>query len=354
MARTLTIGSHTISDDSPAYVIAEIGHNHQGSVDLCKQLIRAAAKCGASAVKLQKRHNRTLYTKAAFDAPYHGDNAFGRTYGEHREALEFGTLDYADLQGYSGLQSVHFLSTAFDHESADLLAELAVPAIKMASGDITNTPLLGHVASLGIPMIVSTGTANLTDVDRAANVIGRHHQNFALLQCTAEYPVPADHLNLRVIETYRECFPGTVVGLSYHDCRPLPAVLAYALGARIIEAHFTLSHAMRGSDHLFSMEPLQLLDLVENLKASRGQLGTGEKHRLPGEEAAIQKMGKSVVLRTPPAEGQPLTIDHLECRSPGGGIPPYRMGELVGRVLPAGVAPGQAIPLDVLAHAQST
>src|SRR6266480_5327724 len=155
--RRLTIDGREIRDDRPCYVIAEVGHNHQGEIETAKRLIDAAKECGADAVKLQKRANRSLYTREFYEQPYDNEFSFGRTYGEHREALELSPDDYRELQAHAREVGITCFAAAFDFESADLLAELDVPAFKFASGDIRNTPLLRHVARFGKPMILSTG-----------------------------------------------------------------------------------------------------------------------------------------------------------------------------------------------------
>src|SRR5436190_24230345 len=165
-ARTMRIGQHEIGDHTPCYVIAEIGHNHQGSVEKAREMFREAKLAGAHAVKLQKRDNRCLYTRAAYNKPYDNENSFGSTYGEHREFLEFGLKEYRELQAYAAELGVDFFSTAFDQASADFLHALNVPAYKIASGDLKSVPLLRHVASFGKPIVVSTGGALLDDVQR--------------------------------------------------------------------------------------------------------------------------------------------------------------------------------------------
>src|SRR4026209_2601614 len=165
--RQLIIANRVINDDSEAYVIAEIGHNQQRSLKTAKELFRAAAECGVAAAKLQKRDNRSLYTRAMYDKPYENENSFGATDGEPREALEFGKTEYEELQGAADRLGIAFFSTAFDMKSADFLAERAAQPYKIASGDRRNTPLLRHVGKLGKPMIVSTGGGTLDDVQRA-------------------------------------------------------------------------------------------------------------------------------------------------------------------------------------------
>ena len=167
MPRELTIDGFRIADDTDCWVIAEIGHNHQGSIEQCKELFAEAVRCGANAVKLQKRDNKGLYTREFFNRPYENENSYGPTYGLHREALEFGRSEYEELKAYAAELGVTFFATAFDFKSVELLADLDMPAYKIASGDLTNTPLLKVVAEIGKPIVLSTGGGTLADVRRA-------------------------------------------------------------------------------------------------------------------------------------------------------------------------------------------
>src|SRR6266568_5268204 len=185
--RRLTVDGVDIHDDAPCYVVAEIGQNHQGDVEKAKQLIHSAHEWGANAVKLQKRSNRTLYTREFYEQPYDNEFSFGQTYGEHREALELGPDEYAELRAHASRVGITLFATAFDFESADFLAELGVPAFKLASGDIRNTPLLRHAAQFGKPMIISTGGADMSDVERAVDVVLPINEQVCVLQCTAAY-----------------------------------------------------------------------------------------------------------------------------------------------------------------------
>ena len=240
--RQLVIDGRRIADDGDCFVIAEIGHNHQGSVERAEELFALAKHCGVDAVKLQKRDNRRLFTRALYDSPYDNENSFGATYGEHREALELDRDAYAELQACARELGLVFFATAFDEASADLLEELDLPAYKIASGDLRNTPLLRHVASFGKPLIVSTGGATLEDVDRAVETVTAINPQLCLLQCTAAYPAAVEELELGVITTYRERYPELVIGLSDHQDGIAMAPVAYMLGARVIEKHFTSSH----------------------------------------------------------------------------------------------------------------
>jgi sialic acid synthase len=345
---TLKIGTHEIGDDRPCYVIAEIGHNHQGSLEKARELFLQAKLAGAHAVKLQKRDNRGLYTRAAYDKPYDNENSFGATYGEHREFLEFGRREYTELQAYARELGVDFFSTAFDVASADFLEGLGVPAYKIASGDLKSTPLLKHVARFGKPMIVSTGGAHIDDVQRAYETIMPINSQLAILQCTAGYPAAFEELDLRVIATYRERFPGAVIGFSSHDNGIAMPVAAYMLGARIVEKHFTLNRAMKGTDHAFSLEPAGLRKLVRDLERTFKATGNGVKKIYDSERAPIIKMGKSLVVAHDLPAGHTLRPEDIVMKSPGGGIPPYELEGVIGRVTLKAVYEDDVLSYDVL------
>jgi sialic acid synthase len=347
--RELIVDGVRIADETDAWVIAEIGHNHQGSLENAKELFAEAARCGANAVKLQKRDNRSLYTREFFNKPYENENSYGPTYGLHREALEFGRAEYLELQAHAAEHGVTFFATAFDFESAELLAELDIPAYKVASGDLTNTPLLRFVAEIGKPMIVSTGGGTLDDVRRAYECVAEINPQVALLQCTAGYPAEWGELELRVIETYRSLFPEAVVGYSGHDNGIAMPVAAYVLGARIVEKHFTLNRAMKGTDHRFSLEPIGLRKLVRDLRRTRVALGDGAKLPHASEADPIMKMGKKIVAaRTLPA-GHVLQREDLALKSPAdGGLPPYELDAVIGRTLRHPVAEDAAFTFDDL------
>jgi N-acetylneuraminate synthase/sialic acid synthase len=332
LAGTLKIGTREIGEDAPCYVIAEIGHNHQGSVEKARELFREAKLAGADAVKLQKRDNRGLYTRAAYDRPYDNENSFGATYGEHREFLEFGLSQYRELQAYARELGIDFFATAFDIASADFIESLDMPAFKIASGDVKSTPLLEHVARFGKPMIVSTGGALIEDVQRAYDTIMAINPQLSLLQCTAGYPAAFEELDLRVISEYRERFPRAVIGFSGHDSGIAMPLAAYVLGARIVEKHFTLNRAMKGTDHAFSLEPVGLRKMVRDLQRTHKALGDGCKKVYESERAPIVKMGKSLVLARDVPAGHTLTASDILMKSPGGGIAPYDLSKVLGRV----------------------
>ena len=346
--RKLVIAGREIEDDTDCYVIAEIGHNHQGSIETCKELFDEAKGCGADAVKLQKRDNRSLFTREFFDKPYENENSFGLTYGEHREALEFGKADYRELQAYADEIGIAFFATAFDHRSADFLADLDMPAYKMASGDLKNVPLLRYVAEIGKPMVISTGASRFEDVERAVEAVLDINPQVAILQCTAGYPASWDELDLNVINTYRDVFPHQVIGLSSHDNGIAMPVAAYVLGARIVEKHFTLNRVMKGTDHRFSLEPQGLRKMVRDLRRVRKALGDGTKRMYESEVEPSVKMSKKLVAARDLPAGHRLEPGDIALKSPGDGLPAYELDHVVGAVLREPVAADGTLTLELL------
>jgi len=351
--RKLTIDGKVIQDDGDCYVIAEIGHNHQGKLETAKEMFKAAKECGADAVKLQKRNNRELFTKAGYEKPYDNPNSYGDTYGEHREFLEFGGIEYKELMDYADEIGVTFFSTAFDFSSADFLAKLDMPAFKIASGDLKNIPLLTHIAGFQKPMILSTGGGTMEDVNRAYDAIMPINQLLCILQCTAGYPADFDQLNLSVITTFRERFPNLTIGLSSHDNGIAMAVAAYMLGARVIEKHFTLNHTWKGTDHAFSLEPIGFRKMVRDLERVKVAIGDGVKQTYESEKKPIIKMGKKLVAARGLPAGYTIRREDIALKSPGDGLPPYEMDKVIGRVTRQELNEDDDITYEVLNGAEN-
>lgn len=349
MRRELVIDGTRIDDDGRCYVIAEIGHNHQGSVEKAREMFQAAKDCGVNAVKLQKRDNRTLFTREMYMSPYENENSFGSTYGAHREALEFGRDEYLELKRYAAELGLTMFATAFDFRSADFLAEIDMPAFKIASGDLKNTPLLKYVAKIGKPMIVSTGGGTIEDVQRAYFTVMSLNSQLCILQCTASYPVEPENMNLRVITAYRERFPDIVIGLSDHQNGIAMAEVAYVLGARVIEKHFTLNRASKGTDHAFSLEPVGMRKMVRDLLRTRAALGDGVKRVLPEEAKPLFKMGKKLVASRALPAGHILTLEDVALKSPNDGLPPYELENVLDKVLRRPLLEDEALAFEDLA-----
>lgn len=286
--RELFIGDRRISDADPCYVIAEIGGNHGGNVDVAAEMITAAANCGADAVKFQIRDNESLYVLSLLQAPYQNENSYGDTYGAHRAALELAPRSLSTLRNAAGTAGIQCFATAFDERSADRCAELNYPAIKLASGSLTDLALIRYVSRMGKPVLLSTGGGTMADIEDAVDVL--NDCPHAILHCTAAYPLKPEEANLRCILTLRERYPQTVIGFSSHSPGIAFSLIAYAFGARIIEMHFTLNRASKGTDHAFSLEPKGLSTLVDDLAKVRRAMGDGIKRYYPSELGPVSKM----------------------------------------------------------------
>lgn len=348
MSREMTIAGVRVADDTDVFVIAEIGHNHQGDIDICKQMFDAAKQAGASAVKLQKRQNKSMFTKAAYEETYNSENAYAETYGEHREFLEFDQDQYMELKAYAEEIGIIFFSTAFDFESADFLQEIDLPCFKIASGDLINTPLLKYVAEMGKPMIISTGGSLMEDVQRAYDTIMPINQQLCIMQCTAGYPPAWEELDIGVIGTYREAFPEAVIGFSSHDNGISMPVAAYPLGMRMVEKHFTLNRAWKGTDQAFSLEPPGMRRLVRDLQRVRIAMGDGVKRKYDSEAKPLYKMAKKIVFRHDLPKGHVLSEEDLAFKVPNDGLPPYRAHEFIGKTLRDAVVSDQNLSEDIV------
>ncbi len=351
--RKMMVDTYTIDDDNDCYVIAEIGHNHQGRLEKAKEMFLRAKECGVNAVKLQKRDNRALFTRALYEMPYSSENSFGATYGAHREALELSHDEFVELKRYAAELNLTMFATTFDFASADFLANLDMPAYKIASGDLTNTPLLRHVAQIGKPMFVSTGGGSVEDVQRLYDTVMPLNQQLCLMQCTASYPAQAGDMNLRVISAFRERFPEVVIGLSDHQSGIAMAMVGYTLGAQVIEKHFTLDRTAKGTDHAFSLEPVGMRKLVRDLHRARLALGEGVKKQLPSEQAPLYKMAKKLVAARNLGAGHVLTREDIAIKSPNDGLPPYEIDNVVGTVTLCDLQEDENISFDALGDRQA-
>jgi sialic acid synthase len=350
--RELVVDGVVINDDSDVFTIAEIGHNHQGDMDTCKAMFRAAKECGCTSVKLQKRDNRALYTQAMYDEAYNSENAYAPTYGAHREMLEFNEGQYAELLAFAKELGLVFFSTAFDIPSADLLERVGIPCYKIASGDLTNLPLIKHVASFGKPMFISTGGGTMEDVQRMYDAIAPINDQFCILQCTSGYPPAFEELNIRVIDTYRNAFPNTVIGFSSHDNGIAMPLLGYMLGARVLEKHFTLNRAWKGTDQAFSLEPAGMRRVVRDLQRAKIALGDGVKRSYASEAKPLMKMQKKIVAARDLPAGRVLTEADLTFKSPADeGLRPFEVDNLIGKKLTQALMRDQALTYEAVGKA---
>jgi N-acetylneuraminate synthase len=347
--RPLEAAGRPIGPGRPCFLIAEAGVNHNGSLDLALRLVDAAADAEADAVKFQTFRAERLATRAAPKADYQ----LRRTGTEESQLemlrrLELSAEAHRRLADHCRWRRLHFLSTPFDEESADLLAGLGVPLFKVPSGEITNLPLLAHVAAKGVGMIVSTGMACLGEVEAAVRTVRAHGDPaLALLHCVSDYPADPADCNLRAMLTLQTAF-GVPVGFSDHTRGAEVALAAVALGACILEKHFTLDRALPGPDHQASLEPGELADLVRGVRTVESALGHGRKEPTPAEARTAAVARKSLVASRDLRAGTVLTPEMITARRPGTGLSPALRDHLAGRRLRTDLEEGTVFTLEML------
>ena len=328
----LQLGNKNVGDGHPAFIIAEIGINHQGDVSIAKNLIQKAKECGADAVKLQKRSISRILTKSGLEMAYDNRNSFGKTYGEHKIALELSEADYHELNTYCKKMDIIFCASGWDEESIDFLDEMGIPFFKMASADLTNFPLLVHTAKKNKPMILSTGMADMKMVQAAYSQVNQINNQIAILQCTSTYPSAFSEVHLNVLQTFMKEFPDTVIGYSGHEQGIAIPPAAVALGAKIIERHFTLDRTMKGGDHAASLEPQGYAKMVRDIRHIEKTMGSTEKKIQESEAPVFRKLAKSIVSAVDINSGDSITADMLTTKGPGTGISPMRLNDLIGKI----------------------
>ena len=340
---TLQLGNKNVGDGHPAFIVAEIGINHQGDVNIARDLIQKAKECGADAVKFQKRSLTRILTKAGLDMAYDNRNSFGKTYGEHKKALELSEADYRELNIFCQKLDIIFCASGWDEESIDFLDELGIPFFKMASADLTNFPLLIHTAKKNKPMILSTGMADMKMVQAAYSQVNPINNQIAILQCTSTYPSAFSEVHLNVLQTYMKEFPDTVIGYSGHEQGIAIPPAAVALGAKIIERHFTLDRTMKGGDHAASLEPQGFAKMVRDIRHIEEAMGNTEKKIQESEAPVFRKLAKSIVSAVNISSGDSITANMLTTKGPGTGISPMRLNELIGKISKIDIPADQVI-----------
>ena len=342
------IGDKPVGEGFPCYFVAEAGVNHNGSLELAKRMVDVAVTARADAVKFQKRTINEILIAEALNQPYTSPTALGATYGEHRERLELSEKDFEELAGYCSEKKITFLASAWDIKSADFIESLGVPAFKTASADLTNLPLLEHTARKQKPMIVSTGMSTLEEVSEALDVIKKHNEQVILLHCVSKYPCESAEVNLSVMETLRKTF-GLPVGYSGHEKSGWAVTLAaIALGATVVERHFTLDRTFPGPDHAASLDPIGLMRLLLNIRDMESAIGTPDKRVSEAELQIRKRLAKSIVARCDIGEGDVLTLEMLAVKGPGSGLKPKYLGQLAGKRARQAIKADTLIPPEAL------
>ncbi|HOD72463.1 MAG TPA: N-acetylneuraminate synthase [Deltaproteobacteria bacterium] len=331
------------------FIIAEAGVNHNGSLETAKALVRQAGMAGADAVKFQTFRADALAAEGLEKAWYQKktSNAEESQLSMLRR-LELGVEEHRELVRFCRSQRIMFLSTPFDEQSADLLESLGVPMLKIGSGELTNLPFLRHVARKRKPMIISTGMANLGEVEEALEVVlSAGNREITLLHCVTEYPAPPKEVNLRAMQTLHRAF-GFPVGYSDHTEGIEIAVAAAALGASVIEKHFTLDRSAEGPDHRSSLDPPMFADMVRAIRNVEDAMGDGRKRPAPCEIKNIPMARRSVVALGAISKGRVITRDLLAIKRPGDGIAPRDMDKIVGLKARRSIPAHKAITWDDL------
>lgn len=315
-------------------IIAEAGVNHNGSIDLAKQLIDKAVEAGVDIIKFQTFKSEKLVSKAAKQAEYQQRNIGKKDEGQLAmlKKLELSQADHEELIAYCCEKGICFFSTAFDMDSIDYLHSLNMGLWKIPSGEITNYPYLRKIAKYQEPVILSTGMCELTDIESALNVLlqfGVKKEQITILHCNTEYPTPFADVNLKAMLEIGEKF-GVQIGYSDHTKGIEVPIAAVALGATVIEKHFTLDKNMEGPDHKASLEPVELKTMVSAIRNIEQALGSGHKTISESERKNIEIARKSIVAACPIKTGELLTEENLTVKRPGNGINPMRWNEVVG------------------------
>lgn len=330
--RQIFVQNTEISDSSRAFIIAEAGVNHNGDMSIAKKLIDVAVEAGVDAVKFQMFKTENLILEEVEKAPYQKNTTDAQeSQFDMLKKLEVTNTQNKELINYCKEKNIIFLSTPFDEESIDDLAELDLPAYKIASTDTTNLPFLAKIAQTGKPLFLSTGMSYLSEVELALKEIYQYNKQVVLLQCTANYPIEDEEANLNVIKTYQNHFD-VLVGYSDHSVGLGASVYAIPMGAKVVEKHFTLNTEGEGPDHLASLNPQQLKDYVLAIRQAEKYLGTDIKAPSLAEQNTRNSLQKCLVAKENIEEGDIFTLDNIVAKRTGGkGISPIYYSKFIGK-----------------------
>ncbi len=330
---SVRIKNFEIGRNNPCFIIAEAGVNHNGDINIAHQLIDAAKQSGADAVKFQSFKAEALVTRHSKKAAYQ----LKTTHGDPSQlamlkALELSQENQAQLKKHCDDVGILYLCTPYEHDSADLLEQIGVDGYKIASTDTSNIPFLRHIAKKGIPVILSTGMSSLAEVEASVNELKSHglEGKIILLQCTSEYPVPIEDINLYAMRTMEMAFC-CPVGFSDHTPGIGASPWAVAAGACVVEKHFTLDRGMTGPDHKASVVPEEMTQLVDTVRTVEKALGDGIKRVMPSEQKNKSKMQKSLVATRDISAGETILPEDITCKRPGTGLTPKWFDRVVGK-----------------------
>lgn len=349
MVAPIDIAGRKVGPGFPALIIAEAGVNHNGNLEMARRLVDVAAQAGVDVAKFQSFKAERLAASSAPKADYQlSATGSGESQLEMLRRLELSEMAQKEIKDYCQQKGVLFMSTPFDEGSADFLEGLGVEVFKIPSGEITNLRFLSHVARKGKPMIVSTGMSSLEEVEVAVRTIqGVGNKQIVLLHCVSNYPADPSETNLRAMRTMREAFY-VPVGYSDHTMGITIALAAVALGACVIEKHFTLDRNLPGPDHRASLQPDELADLVEGVRMLESSLGDGRKGPAASEAGTAAVARKSLVAARDIPAGTSLTEECIVIKRPGTGLPPSMLSQLLGRVAVKNIPADTLLSLEML------
>lgn len=317
------------------FVIAEIGNNHNGSYDRAIEMVDKAIDAGVDCVKFQMRNMTEVYRKRSLEKQ--GEDLGTEYILDLLERFELSVEEHKKIAEYSASKNILYLCTPWDLSSVSILEGFGVKAFKVASADLTNMPLLNKLITTGLPLIISTGMSTSEEITFAANYLAKHEIKFAMLHCNSTYPAPLDDINLNWIRKLKKIHP--IVGYSGHERGTAVSLAAVALGATIIERHFTLNREMEGPDHAASLEFDELQQLVNGIRQVEKALGDGKVRQVSqGEMINRENLAKSLVASSDLKKGTVISADHIKIRSPGQGLSPQKFEELIGKTLHRDVA----------------
>ncbi len=326
-----------------AFIIAEVGQNHQGDIDIAKQYIKEFADTGVDAIKFQTRNNKYLFSECAYNKSYDSENAFSDVYGLHREKLELNSEHLADLRDCCHENGVKFMSTPFDEPSLELLCDIGVDLIKVASFDIGNLPFLSKIANKGVPTVVSVGGGKIDQIRDSVNILKESLDEVAILHCVSEYPCDVNRVGLNNIALLASEFPDCVIGLSDHFNGIITGPIGYMKGARVFEKHVTLNRAWKGTDHSFSLSRHGFRNFIRDIRRVPNMMKPKDEAEL-GEESVFTKLGKSIVANQDLKSGDKLTLDNLSGKIYGKQYIPVReSNRVIGKVLERDIKQGELI-----------
>ena len=329
MNRTIKIDDKVIGDDQPVFIVAEIGLNHNGKLELAKKLVKAAKESGADAVKFQKRDLKSIYKKDVYQNPNKDSQSTSYLFNIFKK-FELSKKEFAELKKYCDHLGIIFFCTPFDIKSAEFLSQIDVPVYKIASADLTNIPLIDFIAGKKNPIILSTGMSQINEIDLTFKFLRKKAANFSFMHCVSTYPTAFKDVNLKMIELLKKRYQ-VPIGYSGHERGIVVSIGAVALGAKIIEKHFTLNRSWDGPDHNVSLTPSGFKKMVERIRVIESALGSADKNLSRGEYLTREIFAKSLIANKRIKKGEVITGKMIDVKGPGKGLNPQMINGILGK-----------------------